>query len=49
MPDEMLSGTMTNLHAFVTMADPVTGILNATDYVSEASIDYATGTSSFRY
>ena len=48
-PDEMLSGTMSNLQAFVTIADPVTGILNATDFVPGAAIDLATGTTSFRY
>ena len=49
MPDEMLSGTMSNLHAFVTLADPVTGILNATDFVPEAAIDFASGDTTFRY
>ena len=49
MPDEMQSGTMSNLSAFVTYADPVTGILNATDFVPEAAIDSASGTTAFKY
>jgi hypothetical protein len=49
-PDEMQSGTMTDLSAFVTPADPVTGILNAADWVPGAAIDLAdTGTRTFRY
>jgi hypothetical protein len=40
---------MTELGAFVTPADPVTGILNATDFVPGAAIDVANGTSTFRY
>ena len=49
LPDEMQSGTMSDLRAFVTVADPVTGILNATDFVPGAAIDVANGTSSFKY
>lgn len=49
MPDEMQSGTMSDLGAFVTLADPVTGILNATDFVPEAAFDIASGTDAFRY
>ena len=49
-PDEMQSGVMTDLGAFVTPADPVTGILNATDFVPGAAIDLAnTGARTFRY
>jgi hypothetical protein len=49
LPDEMQSGTMSELSAFVTVADPVTGILNATDFVPGAAIDVANGTSAFTY
>jgi hypothetical protein len=49
LPDEMLTGTMSNLSAFVTPADPVTGILNARDFVPGAALDDATGTKSFSY
>ena len=48
-PEEMLSGSMTDLRAFVTPSDPVTGIMNVTDYLAEAAIDTAAGTSTFRY
>ena len=49
LPDEMQSGTMTDLRAFVTPADPVTGIINAADYDPRASFDDANGKASFRY
>jgi hypothetical protein len=49
LPKEMAKGTMTDLAAFTTISDPVFGIFNATDYNTAASIDYATGTGSFKY
>ena len=49
MPDEMQSGTMSNLQAFVTMADPVTGIITPTEFVKGAAIDLANGNRSFTY
>ena len=49
LPEEMQSGVMSELHAFVAPADPVTGILNAADFVPESAIDSATGTQTFGY
>ena len=49
LPKEMRSGTMSNLQAWVTVAEPVMGILNVTDFVPQGSIDYATGTGILRY
>ena len=48
-PKEMQAGTMSELEAFVTLADPVMGILNAADFVPQSAIDHAVGTASFRY
>ena len=49
LPTEMRRGTLSELQAFVTIADPVFGILNATDFVSQVSIDHAAGEGTFRY
>lgn len=49
LPTEMRAGTMSELEAFVTVADPVTGILNPADFVAGSAIDHAAGTATFRY
>jgi hypothetical protein len=49
VPDEMKSGVMSDLQAFVTPADPVTGIINTADEVPGAAIDTAAGTKTFSY
>ena len=49
LPKEMRSGVLSELEAFVTVADPVTGILNAADFVPESALDHAAGDASFRY
>ena len=48
-PKEMQAGTMSELAAFVSVADPVTGVLTATTYVPQAGIDVASGTGTFKY
>jgi hypothetical protein len=49
LPDEMQSGTMSELQAFVTPAEPVFGIINTADEVPAAAFDSAAGTSTFSY
>ena len=49
LPKEARSGEMSGLEAFVTLADPVTGILNAADFVPQSAIDHAVGDGTFRY
>jgi hypothetical protein len=49
LPDEMQSGTMTDLQAFVTPAEPVFGIINTADEVPAAAFDSAVGTRTFTY
>jgi hypothetical protein len=49
LPDEMQSGTMSDLQAFVTPAEPVFGIINTADEVPGAAFDSAAGTRTFSY
>lgn len=49
LPKEMRAGTMSNLEAFVTVAEPVMGILNTADFLAQSAIDHAAGTGTFKY
>lgn len=49
LPEEMKSGVMSDLGAFVTPAEPVFGIINTADEVPGAAIDTAAGTKTFSY
>ncbi|HVF19366.1 MAG TPA: hypothetical protein VNA14_03890 [Mycobacteriales bacterium] len=49
LPKEMRSGTMSELEAFVTVADPVFGIFNTADFAPQSAIDHAVGTATFKY
>ncbi len=49
LPKEMRAGTMSELEAFVTIADPITGIFNTADFVAESAFDHAVGTATFKY
>lgn len=49
LPKEMRKGTMSDLQAFVAMAEPVFGIANTADFVPETAIDHAVGDRTFKY
>lgn len=49
LPTEMRAGTMSELQAFVAVADPMTGILTTATFAPQSAIDHAVGTATFKY